>query len=56
MIFSRVLRSLKIRFLLWAACLAGVLAAWFLPMTLLDGLEDAIELIRLETVDYEPSG
>jgi hypothetical protein len=49
-------RSIKIRFLLWMSCVAGVLAAWLLPMTLLDGLENAIEFIRLETIDYDPSG
>ena len=53
---TRIWRSIKIRFLLWMACFAGVLSAWFLPMTLLDGLEDAIEFIKLETIDYDPSG
>jgi len=55
-VLNRVLRSVRIRFLLWAACIAGVLGAWLLPMTLLDGLENAIEFIRLETIDYDPSG
>jgi hypothetical protein len=54
--FRRICRSIKIRFLLWACCLAGVIGAWFLPMTLLDGLEQAVEVIRLETIDYNPSG
>jgi len=54
--FRRVLRSIKIRFLIFAAGLAAVLGGWFLPMAVLDGLENAVEVIRLETIDYNPSG